>query len=1229
MNTTDKASDLEAATPAPKKRRRWLKILAAFVAVLVLLVALLPTLAGTGPGRALVRSIVNGNLNGSVEFDDLSVGWTSGVTVDGLRVKDDKGQLVLKAGKVRTQLSLWRTIRKGFDDFDLGQTDVDGLDLANVRVDDRGQLNLARLAKVSKKDKPSEPVKLAGEIRIKGMVGKVSADQVTQVLCILPSDVTVKITGLDHPIAHDVKLALAVEQGTGSASGATQVAGARGKTGTITLVGEADPKNVRFKEKLTVADIDLSILNPLLAMGRAGGAPVSVTGTANGACDLTALGADNTGGDGLITLSDFALTGPALAGDTARSKSVRIPIKFARGAAGQLDVPWIRVETDYGTVGVVASVPEESLRRLAKGEAPGGAGTVTIGVDFPKAAELVNSMPNLFRLEKGVTVTSANLTATSDVALTTDRVEMKNRIALTATGTRTEIDPGTKRETTRQIALAPIEQTVDATFVPAGDEIRDVAYAFKSDFAQVTGGTGKGGSLASFRLEGGGDLTKLRAQLAEFFAMGDTPLAGAFTIKAGTTGDPAAADAAVDLSAVVTVKDAAIGSIRRPWLQLALTGKLNMKGHSPQSLTGAEFTLKGTSAAQPMADVVAKGDVGLKPFSANMNIVADARQFLEIMRGPAAVAATPAAAGAAASPVSDLISAVLTGNVKVAREGGSTMRVDGTLGLKLVVRTAKDPFTDTITFAFGAAVPDDSSQPLSGKIDVGSATGAIRFTLAEARIADWGGQRRIVDKAQAEVEVDWPKAWALVRPLLDAETLDSLKDLVVSGTMRRRFELSGSFPATGPDKTGRVVALPLQNSLRFLTAKGAVTIPRLQAMGLDLQNVDLPIFMNDGVVHLAEHTGGKQLHPPGPIACNGGEIHLGGEIRCDLNRLDPKEPGKIVPLITFGTQNWRLFKGVRVTPAFARTALGKYLNTAFSDAEKANGVLNLTVVYCENVPLGSMITSADNPGRAKLEMAMSAVEIKSGGLGVLGTAWTFLSSRVGGGSGAGEAAGGLQSVEGEIEKSSITIEHGRVVHDLNLKTNRFGEWQFDGDLALATREYKYLKVRVPSTLLPVPEQVRRFLGPTVTMTLSGPINKPQLSPKFVEEFVADTVKRGLIPGVLDTLTGGGKKPKDGPAPPPRGTPRSDAGDGGGKPADALRDIAGQILNPGGKDAPPPPDRRESVPADRRPPAAPGGAADPKEPPPEAAPSGRSPKRRAMEEQERQKELEKQKAEERK
>ncbi|HYE20503.1 MAG TPA: hypothetical protein VEA69_18795 [Tepidisphaeraceae bacterium] len=1206
--------DSKSSTPAPKKRRRWLTILIAFVAVLFLLVALLPTLAGTGPGRALARSIVNGNLNGSVEFDDLSVGWTSGVTIDGLRVKDDKGQLVLKAGKVRTQLSLWRTLRKGFGDFDLGQTDVDGLDLANVHVDERGQLNLARLAKESKKEKPTEPVKLAGEIRIKGMVGKVSADQVAQVLRILPSDVTVKITGLDQPIAHDVKLALAVEQGGTSASGATAGAGAQGKPGTITLRGDFDPKTVRFSEDLALAGVDLAALNPLLAIGRTGPAPVRLTGVADGALKLTAQGPDNTGAEGLITVADAAASGPAFAGDTARSKSVRIPIKIARGAGGQLDVPWVRVETDYGTVGIVASVPEESLRRLAKGEAPGGAGTITINVDFPKAADLVNSMPNLFRLEKGVTVTSANLTAHSDVALTKDRVDVKNRVGLTVTGTRREIDPATKQETTRQIALAPIEQTVNATFVPAGDEIRDVAYAFKSDFANVTGTTGKGGSLASLQLEGGGDLTKLRAQLAQFFAMGDAPLAGTFTVKAGTRGDPSAPDAAVDLNAEVTVKDAAIGSIRRPWLQLALTGKLNMKGHSPQSLTGAEVTLKGTSAAQPTAHLVAKGDVGLKPFSANMDIVADVRQLREMMSGPPAVAATPAV-GAPANPVSDLISAVLSGNVKVAREGASTMRVDGTLGLKLVVRTAKDPFTDTITFAFGAAVPDDSSQPLSGKIDIGSATGAIRFVLADAKIADWGNQRRIIDKVQADVEVDWPKAWALVRPLLDAETLEDLKDLQIVGTMRRRFELSGSFPATGPDKAGNIVALPLQNSLRFLTAKGGVTIPRLQAMGLDLQNIDLPIFMNDGVVHLAGHTGGKQLHPPGPIACNGGEINLGGDIRCDLNRLDPKEPGKIVPMLTIGKQNWSLFKGVRVTPAFARTAMGKYLNTAFADAEKANGVLNVTVVYCENVPLGSMLTSPDNPGRAKLEMAMSAVEIKSGGLDWIATAMTFLASRVGGGSGTGEAAGALQSVEGEIEKSSVTIERGRIVHDLNLKTNRFGEWQFDGDLTLATRDYKYLKVRVPSTLLPVPEQVRRFMGPTVTLTMSGPINKPQLSPKFVEEFVADTVKGGLIPGVLDSLTGGGKKPKDAPR---------------GAPADPLRDIAGQLLNPGGKDAPPPPpDRRDAVPADRRPPAAPGGAADPKQTPPDAAPSGRSPKRRAMEEQERQRELEKQKAEERK
>jgi len=341
--------------------------------------------------------------------------------------------------------------------------------------------------------------------------------------------------------------------------------------------------------------------------------------------------------------------------------------------------------------------------------------------------------------------------------------------------------------------------------------------------------------------------------------------------------------------------------------------------------------------------------------------------------------------------------------------------------------------------------------------------------------------------------------------------------------MNREFELSGSFPRTGTDRRGRVVTLPIQNSLRFLIAEGGITIPKLHVMGMDIENLNLPIFLEKGIVYIADHTDGKTLRAPTPISCNGGTIDLAADIRLDLNQPDPKYPGQIVPLLTFGKPNWPLLKNIRITPALARTTLGKYINTAFSEAQKANGLMNISIVYCEALPLGARAKEPGATGRAKFEMSMSAVEIQSGGLGVLGTAVSFLASKAPGGGG-GEKGAAFDSIAGSIEKSTVSIEKGRIIHDLNLKTDRLGEWQFDGNLTLTNREYDYLKVRIPTGIIPLPDGVRKFLPPTVTMTFSGPIAKPQLSGKFVEELFKDAVLKGGINNLLEGL-GGGKKPK--------------------------------------------------------------------------------------------------------
>src|SRR4051812_28981669 len=97
-----------ARTPAPKpkKRRRWPWVIGAILLLLVLLVLLAPTLLSTGPVRSIVIGKVNERLNGKLAVNDWSIGWLSGVTIDGVRVDDERGSRVLEVGRMRVPVSL-------------------------------------------------------------------------------------------------------------------------------------------------------------------------------------------------------------------------------------------------------------------------------------------------------------------------------------------------------------------------------------------------------------------------------------------------------------------------------------------------------------------------------------------------------------------------------------------------------------------------------------------------------------------------------------------------------------------------------------------------------------------------------------------------------------------------------------------------------------------------------------------------------------------------------------------------------------------------------------------------------------------------------------------------------------------------------------------------------------------------------------------------------------------
>ena len=124
-----------------KRRRRWPYVVLVLLLLLGLLVVLLPTIAGTGPARIILVGQINQRLNGRVDIADWSLGWTSPLSVTGMRVYDAQGVQVIELPKLTTGLTLLDAVRGRLH---LGKVTVEGLN-ALIRRNRTGEINLAQL----------------------------------------------------------------------------------------------------------------------------------------------------------------------------------------------------------------------------------------------------------------------------------------------------------------------------------------------------------------------------------------------------------------------------------------------------------------------------------------------------------------------------------------------------------------------------------------------------------------------------------------------------------------------------------------------------------------------------------------------------------------------------------------------------------------------------------------------------------------------------------------------------------------------------------------------------------------------------------------------------------------------------------------------------------------------------------------------------------------------------
>src|SRR5205823_813991 len=161
------------------------------------------------------------------------------------------------------------------------------------------------------------------------------------------------------------------------------------------------------------------------------------------------------------------------------------------------------------------------------------------------------------------------------------------------------------------------------------------------------------------------------------------------------------------------------------------------------------------------------------------------------------------------------------------------------------------------------------------------------------------------------------------------------------GAYTKTFTVNGSYPTEANGK-------PLQwyESVRTIQADGDLTVGMLDTSGINLQNLDVPVSLRDGVATLKYSGKSKSKQFAKPASINNGSLDLSGialDVGQETMRLN-------IP------KNHKLVQHMTINPLLG-DALGKYINPVFANSKRAQGLLDITIDDCEKLALGEKMKS--------------------------------------------------------------------------------------------------------------------------------------------------------------------------------------------------------------------------------------------------------------------------------
>jgi hypothetical protein len=381
-------------------------------------------------------------------------------------------------------------------------------------------------------------------------------------------------------------------------------------------------------------------------------------------------------------------------------------------------------------------------------------------------------------------------------------------------------------------------------------------------------------------------------------------------------------------------------------------------------------------------------------------------------------------------------------------------------------------------------------------------SGALKLT-AKGVVTDLNNSRTIDPAHPLAIDVDYDaaKLQPIIKPIIASDPQSAIADLQMAGKEHESYQVTGSFPSGA-----------FNESIKHLRATGAVAAQTIDTNGLKIQNFNVPISLDSGILTvppIAPST--PATTQPTPTAMvNGGTLDI-SNAKVDLTTPTPR--------ITLPA-NQKLIFNVQINPVLAsKLAKGNPLISP-----QSSGALNITVINCQRLPAGGLLNVASDPKTNEVNDGTATFQVSASGLGLGGKLVDEIATVV----------PNIKTVGSvDLQPSSYTFAKGEITQKSNLSNSYIGVITLDGGIRLADLSYDKFTVTLPSKLY----GNYAALGNLIAIPVAGTLAHPTIDKNIIGSALSNITKNpeNAASAVEQLLTG--KKPAN---PPPTSSPAKGA-----------------------------------------------------------------------------------------